>query len=48
MSGYGSYNPGCPNLSINNNLTFEIEGRNWTGNSTAAISKESLRNHSCS
>jgi hypothetical protein len=42
MSGYGNGSPGCPNLSITYNLTFEIEGRNWTGNSTAAISKESL------
>ena len=31
----------CPEISLSN-LTFEIEGHNWTGNSTAEISKESL------
>jgi hypothetical protein len=41
ISGSGSYDPGCPSF-LANNLTFEIKGRNWTGISRAAISKESF------
>lgn len=41
LSGSGEYIVRCPEISLGN-LTFEIEGHNWTGNSTAEISKESL------
>lgn len=41
LSGQFAYFLHCPEISLSN-LTFEIEGHNWTGNSTAEISKESL------